>query len=311
MDIALSASGVLVGIAALALVILSLIVVLRIVFGTKEGLGEKSNTKEGTKQLMSRTKYPEVNVFRHNGSLLRVGLAFALAFSLIAFSWTTYDGVFVDPTYTVDTEDIFEIEPPRIDVRPPEIKPPPAELIIVDVPPEEIPDDQIEYEPPTIEDDNFTYEEVEAPAAKKKVVAPIVRPPLPDAPVDDIDEIIEKFVEEMPRFPGCEDMAGSIDERKACSDKKLLEYLYKNLKYPAIARENGVEGRVYIQFVVERDGSISGATIVRDVGAGCGQAALRTVENMNNLPAKWTPGKKKGSVVRVLYTLPVTFKLQN
>ena len=309
MDIALSASGVLVGIAALALIILSLIVVLRVVFGTKEGLAEKNKNKSGAELLLSRTKYPEVNVFRHNNSLLRFGLASALAFSLITFSWTTYDGVFVDPSYAVDTEDVFVLEPPRTDVRPPEVKPPPAEPIIVEVPPEDIPDDQIEYEPPTIEDEGFTYEEITAPGPKKKVI-PLPPAPLPDAPDDGIEEI-EKFVEEMPRFPGCEEILGSIDERKACSDKKLLEYLYKNLKYPAIARENGVEGRVYVQFVVEKDGSISGATIVRDVGAGCGQSALRTVENMNNLPAKWTPGKKKGSVVRVLYTLPVTFKLQN
>jgi protein TonB len=144
----------------------------------------------------------------------------------------------------------------------------------------------------------------------KKKFTPVPPPPLPEGPDDDIDEI-EKFVEEMPRFPGCESTGGSIEDRKACSDKKLLEYLYKNLKYPVIARENGVQGRVYIQFVVEKDGSISGAKIVRDAEAGLGQSALKVVEEMNNLPAKWTPGKKQGSVVRVLYTLPVTFTLQN
>jgi len=117
MDIALSASGVLVGIAALTLIILSLIVVLRIIFRFKEGLAKKGKTPSGPNQLMSRTKYPEVNVFKHSGSLLRVGLASALAFSVIAFSWTTYDGVFVDPGYTLDTDEIFELEPPRTDAR--------------------------------------------------------------------------------------------------------------------------------------------------------------------------------------------------
>ncbi len=106
----------------------------------------------------------------------------------------------------------------------------------------------------------------------------------------------------MPLFGGCSD--------KACSDQKLIEYLYKNLKYPAIARENGVEGRVYIQFVVERDGSITDGNIVRDIGAGCGQAALKVVNDMNNLATKWQPGKQRGKAVRVLYTLPVTFRLE-
>ena len=114
----------------------------------------------------------------------------------------------------------------------------------------------------------------------------------------------------MPRFPGCENAGGSAAEKKACADKKLLQYLYKNLKYPAIARENGVEGRVYIQFVVERDGSVTDTKIVRDIGAGCGQAALKVVNNMNGLPNKWTPGRQRGTSVRVLYTLPVTFKLE-
>jgi protein TonB len=306
MDIALSVSGVLVGIAALALIILSSIVVLRIVFGTKENLASRDRNKSA--EPSSRTKYPEVNVFRLNGSLLRFGLAAALAFSMIAFNWTTYDGVFVPENYGAMDESFDQIEPPITHVTPPEIKPPPAEPIIEEVPEDEIPDEQPEYEPPSIEDD-FSFEEVPVSEPKKKFT-PVPPPPLPEGPDDDIDEI-EKFVEEMPRFPGCESTGGSIEDRKACSDKKLLEYLYKNLKYPVIARENGVQGRVYIQFVVEKDGSISGAKIVRDAEAGLGQSALKVVEEMNNLPAKWTPGKKQGSVVRVLYTLPVTFTLQN
>lgn len=104
-------------------------------------------------------------------------------------------------------------------------------------------------------------------------------------------------------FGGCTD--------KACSDKKLIEYLYKNLKYPAIARENGVEGRVYIQFVVEKNGKVTDTKIVRDIGAGCGEAALKVVDNMNDLGEAWKPGKQRGTAVRVLYTLPVTFKLES
>ncbi len=307
MDIALSASGVLVGIAALTLIILSLIVVLRVIFGFKEGLAKKGKTQSGPKQLISRTKYSEVNVYRHSGSLLRFGLASALAFSVIAFSWTTYDGIFVPQDYGAFDEPFDQIEPPITHTNPPEVKPPPPEPIILDVPEDELPDEQPDYEPDSVEDD-FSFEEMPVQEPKKKVApAPVL--PLPDAPDDEIEEIVN-FAEEMPRFPGCEDLGGTIEELKACSDKKLLEYLYNNLKYPAIARENGVEGRVYVQFVVEKDGSITQAEIIRDAGAGLGQSALNVVENMNNLPTKWTPGKKQGKTVRVLFTLPVTFKLQ-
>jgi len=114
----------------------------------------------------------------------------------------------------------------------------------------------------------------------------------------------------MPRFPGCENEAGDHAAKKACADKKMLQYIYKNLKYPAIARENGVEGMCVIQFVVGKNGAVNEAKIVRDIGAGCGDAALSVVNGMNNLPEKWTPGKQRGKSVKVLYTLPVRFKLE-
>ncbi|NNF36806.1 MAG: energy transducer TonB, partial [Saprospiraceae bacterium] len=123
-------------------------------------------------------------------------------------------------------------------------------------------------------------------------------------------EEIFTTAEQMPRFPGCEDMAGSNAEKEACAKKKMLQYIYKNLNYPAIARENGVEGMCVIQFVVDRDGSVTNVNLVRDIGAGCGEAASKVVNSMNNMPQKWTPGKQRGRPVKVLYTLPVRFKLE-
>ena len=113
----------------------------------------------------------------------------------------------------------------------------------------------------------------------------------------------------MPRFPGCED-AGSKAEIKECADGKLLQFIYKNLKYPAIAKENGIEGKVYLQFVVSETGDVKDAVIVRDIGAGCGEAALKVVESMNNMAQKWIPGKQRGRPVKVLFTLPIQFKLE-
>ena len=113
----------------------------------------------------------------------------------------------------------------------------------------------------------------------------------------------------MPQFPGCSDISDKV-ERKACADKKLLEFVYKNVKYPAIARENGIQGRVVVQFVVEKDGSVTDARVLRDIGAGCGDESLRVVNMMNSMPRKWVPGKQRGKAVRVQFTLPISYKLQ-
>ncbi len=90
----------------------------------------------------------------------------------------------------------------------------------------------------------------------------------------------------------------------------MLEFIYKNIKYPAIARENGVEGTCVIQFVVEKDGKITDAKVVRDIGAGCGGESLRIVELMNTKGLKWTPGKQRGRNVRVQFNLPVKYRLE-
>jgi len=113
-------------------------------------------------------------------------------------------------------------------------------------------------------------------------------------------------VEQMPRFPGCEDSGGSKEEVKKCAEDKMLQFIYKNLKYPAIARENGVDGMCVLQFVVDKSGNVTEAKIVRDIGAGCGDAAMKVVEKM----PQWIPGKQRGRAVKVLYTLPVRFKLE-
>lgn len=134
-------------------------------------------------------------------------------------------------------------------------------------------------------------------------------PPPPPAPNEEVDESF-KVVEEMPRFPGCEKMSGSNQEKKKCSDDLMLQYIYKNVKYPATARENGVEGMAVIKFIIEKDGSINEAEITSNPGAGIGEEALRVINSMNNMPEKWTPGVQRGKPVRVMYTIPVKFKLE-
>ncbi|WP_118951291.1 energy transducer TonB [Taibaiella helva] len=86
----------------------------------------------------------------------------------------------------------------------------------------------------------------------------------------------------------------------------VQKYLAQNIRYPAAAKEDGIQGRVVLQFVVDRDGSVTNIVIQRDIGGGCGKEAERVVRSM----PKWKPGKQNGQPVRVYYTLPVSFKLQ-
>lgn len=104
------------------------------------------------------------------------------------------------------------------------------------------------------------------------------------------DEIFV-FVEEMPSYPG--------------GEEALYKYLYSNIQYPDMARDNNITGTVVIRFVVEKDGSVTKAVVAREIGGGCGKEALRVV---NTLP-KWKPGKQSGRPVRTEFTLPVQFQL--
>jgi protein TonB len=99
-------------------------------------------------------------------------------------------------------------------------------------------------------------------------------------------------VEEMPEFPG--------------GQSALMKYLSENIRYPVIAQENGIEGRVICSFVVERDGSITDVQVVRGVDPSLDREAVRVIQSM----PKWKPGKQRGKPVRVRFTLPIVFRLQ-
>lgn len=119
----------------------------------------------------------------------------------------------------------------------------------------------------------------------KEVIAEPEPPKVEESKVFDV-------VEEMPQFPG--------------GPSALFEYLSKNIKYPVVAEENGVQGRVIVTFVVERDGSITDVKVVKSVDPSLDKEAQRVVKSMPH----WIPGKQNGSAVRVKYTVPVTFRLQ-
>ncbi len=130
------------------------------------------------------------------------------------------------------------------------------------------------------------------------------------AQTTDVDTTIYQVVEEMPRFPGCEGLDTTMQVKLQCAQQSLLNFVYQNVIYPVEARENGHEGTVVVTFVVEKDGTISNPKVVRDVEGGCGAEAVRVVNLMNEVGAKWVPAKHQGKAVRLHFNLPVKFKLE-
>ena len=133
------------------------------------------------------------------------------------------------------------------------------------------------------------------------------RPKIPKETMD--GEPIYKVAEVMPRFPGCEGEEGDNTTLKNCADMKMLEFIFKHVKYPAEARKKGTEGVAVVRFLVEKDGTISDAELLRNPGEGTGEEALRVVNLMAEQNIKWTPGLQDGKPVNVNFVLPVKFKL--
>ena len=119
-------------------------------------------------------------------------------------------------------------------------------------------------------------------------------------------EEVFKIVEEMPRYPGCEDIA-DVTAQKACADRKMLEHLYREIRYPKSARQNGLQGTAVVSFIIEKDGRLTNIKAVRDPGEGLGAETERIIRTM----PRWIPGKQRGRNVRVQYNLPVRFKLED
>lgn len=196
-------------------------------------------------------------------------------------------------------------EPPPIDPKKPPPPPPPK----VDPPPIK---DQIKFVPPVVKKDEEVLEEEPPPPTideiKDKEIATETKkgeeggvdasltepdnPPAPPVLEEPKEEEPFSYVEQMPTFPD--------------GTEAMYKYIYDKIKYPAIARENGISGQVIVQFVVSKEGEIQKAKVVRGIGGGCNEEALRVV---NGMP-RWKPGKHNGRAVPVTFTLPIKFVLQ-
>ncbi|MBR5676737.1 MAG: energy transducer TonB [Paludibacteraceae bacterium] len=205
-----------------------------------------------------------------------MGLVFVLSLVYVALEWTERE---VTKYEVTDTEFLFE-EEVEIQQTSQETPPPPPPPAVQEVEVLNVVEDNVETE--TIE---VSTEETETEVV---IAAPV------EAPVEEEEEeVVFVVVESMPEFPG--------------GQQALFKYLSENVKYPVIAQENGIQGRVICQFVVNKDGSIVDVEVVRSGGdPSLDKEAIRVIKSM----PKWKPGKQRGKAVRVKYTVPVNFKLQ-
>lgn len=228
---------------------------------------------------METKKTPKANLENKRPTWLLVGYVTVLAFMFVAFEWTR--DIRVDTSGRIN-ENVFEQDMEIPLTRQPEVTPPP--------PPQVTPINDVL----TIIDDDATAEETNF-ASSEETGEDVVIKHIPVTLDEDVvveDEIFV-IVEENPQFPD----GGTAG---------LLQYLGKNIKYPTIPQENGTQGRVTVQFVVNKDGSIVDVKVIRGVDPYLDKEAVRVISTM----PKWIPGKQRGVPVRCKFTVPVTFKLQ-
>lgn len=280
--------------------VLSLIVILLIVFGaiiiSRLYLKRPQVLAKRNRQQSIR-KYRQYQVLKSRGRSFGLGLFLSCLFVYLCLNWT----LLAKPIQQVELVDIYygDIiameDPPRTPSVKKEIpKPDPIRFNVIEGDPIK-PDTIVALITPPVPVGVTMGRVINEPAAQKAV--PKFEPPKRDV------EKIFKIVEEEPYFGVCE--LNDKTKQKQCANEPLFAYLGEHLNYPRIALENGISGRVIISFVVEKDGSISSAKILRGIGGGCDEEALRVV---NDMP-KWTPGKQRGRAVRVQFTLPVSFTL--
>lgn len=231
---------------------------------------------------MEIKKSPKADLEGKRSTWLLIGYVITLAVMFVAFEWSERD-VQIDMSQGV-ADVVFEEEiiPITEQEQPEEVTPPPVEAPPVQMTEEfTIVDDDTEVQEVNIASSEELGQQVEI-----KYVPQEIEEEEPE------EQTIFEVVEEAPEFPG--------------GMTALMQFLSKNIKYPTIAQENGVQGRVICQFVVNRDGTIVDVKVIRGVDAYLDKEAVRVIQSM----PKWKPGKQRGKAVRVRYTLPVMFRLQ-
>ena len=228
---------------------------------------------------MEVKKSPKADLEGKKTSNLLIGAIMTLSVLFIGFEWSERDKKVTTDTGIETLVFEEEIIPITEQEQPKQAPPPPEAPKVEEV--LEIMDNDSEVEESTIQASDDTQAAVEVKYTPVEVEEEEVE-----------EQQIFQVVEEMPEFPG--------------GMGECMKFLGKNIKYPTISQENGVQGRVIVQFVVNRDGSIVDPVVVRGVDPYLDKEALRVISTM----PKWKPGKQRGKAVRVKYTVPVMFRLQ-
>ena len=226
---------------------------------------------------MEEKKSPKADLEGKKLMFIQIGMIISLFIAWLAFEHKSYDKREIDPSLLRQTE-VLDEEMVEI-TKQEEQKPQPVEM------PKQTTQLEIVQDDVEVEDI-----EINAEVEQNEVIEEYVAPEVVEDEV--VEQEIFKIVEEMPSFPG--------------GEQKLMKYVGDNVKYPQIARETGIQGRVFVNFVVEPDGSVSNVSVLRGIGGGCDEEAMRVVKNM----PKWKPGKQRGKAVRVQYMLPINFTLK-
>ena len=240
---------------------------------------------------------------RHRAFWLKISLILSLTLVIFAFRWTVEAKMeSYTPFEDVDVEPNIEVL--RTVHRKKRLPPPPVSKPIKEFIPNIEP---IEYTDITEIDSNIIDEDLMIDETFNEPLHQTPPPPLEIIPErkEDVPEIFE-IVEEMPLFGSCYEGFSKKNERKACSDREVLTFFAKRLKYPSLAKENGITGTVVLQFVVNNKGSVEDIEIIRDIGGGCGQEAIRVAKQMTD----WRPGYQRARAVKVRMTIPIKFQLQ-
>lgn len=224
---------------------------------------------------MDLKKNPEVDLEKKKSLFRFAGLVVALAIILVSFEWKQFEQELMDLGQVKVELDEEEMIPITQQQPPPPPPPPPPQTTIIEI----------------VEDDEEIEEEleIEDTEADEDEVVEIVEV---QEEAEEEEPQVFMIVEDMPKFPG--------------GETELFKFLGKNMSYPPMAKDAGVQGVVYVNFVVMEDGSIANVKVLRGIGAGCDEEAIRVVKSM----PKWSPGKQRGKAVRVNYNLPVRFVLK-
>ena len=222
-------------------------------------------------------KYYSVDINKYRGLISRVGLTMSLGLVLLAFEFPDFEEQVLVDLGTLDTEMEEQIEIPPTEQKPP----PPPKVVqpqIIEVPDEEEIEEEIEE----------VFEEFDEEVVIEEPVEVIEEEPKEEEPVDKIFTIVEESAAPV----------GGMTT--------FYKFIKKNLKYPRQAKRMGIEGKVFLSFIVDKDGGITDVQVIRGIGGGCDEEAVRILK----ASPKWKPGKQRGVPVRQKMTFPINFRLK-